>query len=282
MDKNSALTAFAALSQETRLDVFRLLIKAGENGMPAGEISETLDVRQNTMSTNLSILAQSGLVRNERQGRSIRYFADVDGLRGLLTYLMDDCCGGRPDLCAPLFSQTKSGTRSMPQTKYNVLFICTGNSARSIFAESILRQEAGDRFTAWSAGTKPRSELNPFALDVLERKGHNISVLRAKNVAEFQTEDAPKFDFVFTVCDRAANEECPAWSGQPVSAHWGMNDPVKVEGTEAERALAFQQTYGALQNRIKAFTALPLAALDRISLQKAVDDIGRADAGVPA
>lgn len=169
----------------------------------------------------------------------------------------------------------------MPTSKFKVLFICTGNSARSIFAESILRKEAGDRFEAYSAGTKPRSELNPFALDVLAQKGHDISVMRAKNVSEFQQEDAPRFDFVFTVCDQAANEDCPAWTGQPVSAHWGMPDPVKAEGTDAQKSLAFQQAYGALHNRIKVFTALPFATLDRISLQKAVDDIGAdARAGV--
>jgi len=170
----------------------------------------------------------------------------------------------------------------MTDRKYNVLFICTGNSARSIFAESILQREAGDRFVAYSAGTRPQSELNPFALEVLEQKDHDISVLRAKNVSEFQTEDAPRFDFVFTVCNQAANEECPAWSGQPVSAHWGMPDPVKVEGTDAEKSLAFQQTYGVLHNRIRAFTALPIKSLDRMSLQAAVDEIGRQDAGAPA
>ncbi|MGH1423663.1 MAG: ArsR/SmtB family transcription factor [Pseudooceanicola sp.] len=105
MDKNHALTAFAALSQPVRLDVFRLLIKAGEDGMSAGDISTALDVRQNTMSTNLSILVQSGLIRNERQGRSIRYFADIDGMRGLLAFLMEDCCGGRPDLCQPVIKE---------------------------------------------------------------------------------------------------------------------------------------------------------------------------------
>ena len=170
----------------------------------------------------------------------------------------------------------------MPGRKYNVLFICTGNSARSIFAESILRKEAGDRFEAFSAGTKPNSELNPFALKVLEQKGHDIAVLRSKNVTEFQGPDAPKFDFVFTVCNQAANEDCPAWTGQPVSAHWGMPDPVKVEGADAEKSLAFHQAYGALRNRIMAFTALPIASLDSISLQKAVDDIGRTNAGAPA
>jgi len=170
----------------------------------------------------------------------------------------------------------------MSDQKYKVLFICTGNSARSIFAESILRKEAGDRFEAYSAGTRPRSELNRFALDVLQQKGHDISVLRAKNIAEFQGDGAVKFDFVFTVCNQAANEECPAWTGQPVSAHWGMPDPVKAEGTDAQKSLAFHQAYGALRNRIVAFAALPIASLDRISLQRAVDDIGRTDAGAPA
>ena len=117
---------------------------------------------------------------------------------------------------------------------------------------------------------------------MLEQKGHDVSVLRSKNVGEFQGPAAARFDFVFTVCNQAANEECPAWSGQPVSAHWGMPDPVKAEGTHAEKSLAFQQTYGALHNRIKAFSALPVASLDRISLQKAVDDLGRKDAGAPA
>lgn len=170
----------------------------------------------------------------------------------------------------------------MSDRTYTVLFICTGNSARSVFAESILRTEGSDRFEAFSAGTRPTSELNPYALEVLKQNGHDTSVLRAKSVAEFQKPDAPAFDFVFTVCDRAANEECPPWDGQPVSAHWGMPDPVKVEGTEAERSLAFQQAYGALRNRIVAFTALPFTSLDHISLQRAVDDIGRTRAEAPA
>ena len=170
----------------------------------------------------------------------------------------------------------------MTDRKYTVLFICTGNSARSIFAESILRKEAGDRFEVFSAGTKPYSELNPFALEVLAAKGHDTSILRAKNVSEFQGPDAPKLDFVFTVCDQAANEECPSWHGQPVNAHWGMPDPVKVEGTDAEKSLAFQHAYGALRNRILLFTSLPLTSLDRMSLQRAVDDIGRGMVDAPA
>jgi arsenate reductase len=165
----------------------------------------------------------------------------------------------------------------MPETRpsYRVLFICTGNSARSIFAETLLRELGGARFEVFSAGTRPRSELNPFAVQVLRDKGHDITGLRAKTVAEFQGPDAPSFDFVFTVCDRAANEDCPPWPGQPVSGHWGLPDPVQAEGTEAERALAFQNVYGALRNRVQAFVALPIEALDAMSLQRAVDEIGR-------
>ena len=158
---------------------------------------------------------------------------------------------------------------------YSVLFICSGNSTRSIFAEAIMNQSGQGRFRAYSAGIKPYSELNPTAIETLERYGYDVSGLRAKNVTEFQGPDAPKLDFVFTVCDDAANEECPPWPGQPINGHWGMPDPVKAEGTEAERALAFQRTFGMLKRRIDSFVALAPDRLDRISLQRAVDDIGR-------
>ena len=163
----------------------------------------------------------------------------------------------------------------MADKKFNVLFVCTGNSARSIFAETILRDMVGDKFTAYSAGTAHRSELNPFAVEMLKSKGHDVSLLRSKNIEEFQGADAPQMDFIFTVCDRAANEECPTWPGQPISGHWGMPDPVKAEGTDAQKRLAFHQTYGALHNRIIAFTALSFENLNRGSLQKHVDEIGK-------
>ena len=161
----------------------------------------------------------------------------------------------------------------MPDRRFRVLFICTANSARSIFAETILRDMAGDRFEVFSAGTKPQSELNPMAVEMLRSKGFDTGDLRSKNLSEFQGEDAPDFDFVFTVCDRAANEACPPWPGQPMTAHWSTPDPVKATGTQAERMLAFQHAFGMLRNRITAFAALPLNTLDRISLQHALDDI---------
>ena len=163
----------------------------------------------------------------------------------------------------------------MADPTYSVLFICTGNSARSIFAEALLRDEGKGRFTACSAGTKALSDLNPFAVEVLRRNGHDVSALRAKHVSEFQGPDAPKLDFVFTVCDRAANEECPPWPGQPLTAHWGLPDPVRVTGTDAEKAYAFADIYAQMRRRIVAFAALPIESLNRLSLQNRLDEIGR-------
>lgn len=161
----------------------------------------------------------------------------------------------------------------MTHGSYNVLFICSGNSARSIFAETLLRDMGGARFRAYSAGTRPESGLNPLAVEMLRRKGHVVDTLHAKGVEAFQGEGAPVFDFVFTVCD-ISREECPAWPGQPISAHWSMEDPAAVTGSEAERMLAFQQAYGMLRNRIAAFVALPVGTLDRASLQAQVERIG--------
>lgn len=270
------------LGHPQRLAVFRLLMRRYPDRVPAGELAEALDLKASTLSAYLSALGRAGLVVQERAGTSLRYQIAMTEVRRTLDYLLHDCCRGRPELCSPVPLSRTTGNPPMSDHKFRVLFICTGNSARSIFAESILRKEAGDRFEAYSAGTRPRSELNPFALDVLRQKGHDISVLRARNIAEFQGKGAPKFDFVFTVCDRAANEACPAWEGQPVSAHWGMPDPVKAEGTDAQKSLAFHQAYGILRNRIAIFAALPIAALDRLSLQKAVDDIGQVATGAEA
>lgn len=265
----------STLGHPQRLTIFRMLMRRMPDKVPAGEISTALDIKPSTLSAYLSNLLDAGLLSQTRVGTSLRYSVNVTNVQGMLDFLLLDCCRGRPDMCSPLAAGFGQGMMDMSLKKFNVLFICTGNSARSIFAETILRDMAGDRFDVYSAGTKPFSELNPMAVDVLRQKGHDVSALRAKNVQEFMGEGAPKFDFVFTVCDQAANEDCPAWSGQPISAHWGMVDPVKASGSGAERSLAFQAAYGALRNRIGVFTALPMNTLDRMSLQKAVDDIGQ-------
>ncbi|WP_425053131.1 helix-turn-helix domain-containing protein [Psychromarinibacter sp. S121] len=278
-DVPSQLTA---LGHPQRLAIFRLLMRRYPDEVPAGEIAQVLQLKASTLSAYLNALMRAGLVAQSRLGTSLRYAIDMKSVQGMFGNLMLDCCRGRPDLCPPVSSAEMEKAMTNADQKYNVLFICTGNSARSIFAETILRETAGDKFNAYSAGTRPTSELNPFAVELLESKGHDITPLRSKNIQEFAGEEAPQLDFVFTVCDRAANEECPAWAGQPISAHWSTPDPVKVEGTDAEKSLAFQHAYGALRNRIRAFTALPIGSLDRISLQAAVDDIARAGEGETA
>ena len=265
----------STLGHPQRLALFRLRMRRYPDHVPATELAQALGIKPNTLSTYVSALMQAGLVSQERVGTSLRYAIDMDATSQTIDYLLQDCCRGRPEICTQNIYPAPA--RGSPRTDptYSVLFICTGNSARSIFAEAIMHDLAGDRFAAYSAGTKPQSEMNPFARAILEQKGHDVTILRSKNIAEFQSSDAPSFDFVFTVCNQAANEECPAWTGQPISAHWGMPDPAMVEGSEAHKSLAFQQTYGALRNRITGFTNLPITSLDRISLQKAVDEIGR-------
>ena len=261
----------AVLSHPQRLGVFRLLVRRAPDVLPAGEIAEVMGLKASTASAYLSALTRAGLITQTRRGTSLLYSLNTSGAQSMVSDLFLDCCRGRPELCPPL----AGSARPPAQRRYNVLFICTGNSVRSIFAEALLRHLGGERFNAFSAGTIPQSRMNPLAVELLAAKGLPTDTLRAKTVAEFQGEDAPAFDFVFTVCDRAANEECPAWQGQPISAHWGLPDPVKAEGTEAEKRLAFQQAYALMRHRIAAFTALPVAALDRISLQHEVDEIGR-------
>lgn len=163
---------------------------------------------------------------------------------------------------------------------FNVLFLCTGNSARSILAEAIMNQMGAGKFKAYSAGSFPKGQVHPMALDLLKLSGHPIESLRSKSWDEFSGPDAPVMDFVFTVCDNAANEVCPIWPGQPMSAHWGLPDPAAVEGTEVEQRLAFADTYRMLGNRIRIFTNLPIRSLDEMTLQRQIDDIGRARAKV--
>lgn len=261
----------AILGHPQRILVFRMLIRRFPDSVPAGELADELDLKASTLSNYLNALQRSGLVKQERSGTSLLYSVEMNNVQQMLDYLIVDCCRGRPDICMP-FAQ---GSETVTDRKFNVLFLCVGNSARSIFAESLLRQLGGDRFNVYSAGTQPTSQLNPFALQVLSDKGHDTSILRSKHMSEFAAPDAPEMDFVFTVCNQAANEECPAWEGQPISGHWGMPDPVNATGTDAEKSLAFQNAYGALRRRIEAFTSLPVESLDRITLQSAVDDIGR-------
>ena len=165
--------------------------------------------------------------------------------------------------------------------RYDVLFLCTGNSARSIMAECLLERIGGGRFRAFSAGSHPSGAVHPYALELLERRNHRTDHLRSKDWSEFALPDAPAMDFVFTVCDRAAGEVCPIWPGQPIQAHWGFPDPAAATGKEAEVRAAFAGVYREIATRIEIFTSLPLASLDRLALKRRLDEIGasRASAG---
>jgi arsenate reductase (thioredoxin) len=158
---------------------------------------------------------------------------------------------------------------------YNVLFLCTGNSARSILAEALVNHWGRGRFVGYSAGSAPKGKVHPIALELLEHLNMPTAGMRSKSWDEFERPDAAKLDFVFTVCDNAAAEECPVWPGQPMTAHWGVADPAAVEGSDTDKWLAFRQAFRELESRIKIFTSLPIKSLDRVKLQEHLRDIGR-------
>ena len=163
----------------------------------------------------------------------------------------------------------------MSRQPFNVLFLCTGNSARSIMAEAVLNQLGGGQFKAYSAGSHPKGEIHPLALALLKQNKVPTEMLRSKPWDEFAFPEAPSLDFVFTVCDKAAGEMCPIWPGQPMTAHWGIPDPAAVEGTDEQRRHAFLSTFHELSQRIRIFTSLPIRSLDRIKMQERLNAIGR-------
>lgn len=158
---------------------------------------------------------------------------------------------------------------------FNVLFLCTGNSARSIIAEAVMNRIGVGKFKAYSAGSQPKGEVHPVALELLNKQNYDVSAFRSKDWTEFAEPGAPQMDFVFTVCDNAAAEACPVWPGQPMSAHWGLPDPAAVISSEVDQHLAFADTLRMLTQRIDIFINLPLSSLDKMALQKRLDDIGR-------
>jgi protein-tyrosine-phosphatase/DNA-binding transcriptional ArsR family regulator len=268
-EKMEIVESLSALSHPHRLRIFRLLVRRYPDAVPSGEIARALDLPANSCSVYLSALKQAGLVRSLREGTTVRYEIDRAAIAEFTSELFGECCRGRPDLCPEFGAQPNEP--SSDSRPFNVLFICTGNSARSIMAEALLKALGKGRFNAFSAGTRPRDGVNRTALGFLATKGYDICGLESKSLARFTGPEAPKMDFVFTVCDRAANEECAAWPGHPLTAHWGLADPAQVTGGEAERQLAFQQAFDVLHNRISAFTALPIETLDRLTIQTEID-----------
>lgn len=249
------------LGHPQRLAIFRLLMRRYPDRVAAGEIAAALGLKPSTLSAYLAALMQAGLVSQKRDSRSLLYRVEMTAARQSFDYLILDCCRGRPDACSPL-----SGMGGRGAGRLNVLFLCSGNSARSIFAEAILRDLSGDRFAAFSAGTQPRAAPHPQALALLAARGHDTGALRAKSLRDFQRPDAPQMDVVLTVCDRAANEDGPAWPGAPVTGHFSTPDPV-----DTGDAAAFQRAYDSLHSRISQLAADLRAEMKRDEKQRVVD-----------
>ena len=259
----------AALAHPNRLSLFRLLMRRYPDAVPAGEIAAALNFKPNTASAYLAALKQAGLIAQRRRGTSSLYRADLAGLRGLFDGLMEGCCQNRAGLCLPPWP--KEAPVPAPERPLNVLFLCSGNSARSLMAEALLTRLGGGGFRAFSAGTQPADTPQAGATALLQSKGFETSLLLPKPLDYFASGDAPMMDFTITLCDFAANEEPPAWPGQPLSAHWGMPDPVSAGGTAGD----FQDAFAQLHARIQSFTALPFDTLDTQQLQDHLDRIGQ-------
>ncbi len=274
MDSEKAALGFTALGQTTRLDLLRLLLARGPNGLAAGDIAAALGVTPSTLSFHLRALDQAGLIRPTRQGRSLVYAAQVAALRELLAFVADACCEGQPERCGDLAALLSPKAEEAPMSVFNVLFLCSRNSARSVMAEAILNKLGEGRFRAYSAGSEPSPEgPMPEVIAQLSALGHDVSALSSKSWNLFMEPDAPRMDFVITLCDILAGQVCPDFGETMITAAWPMPDPAKFTGNAAERATLLNELYAGLHRRIGIFASLPIAALDRIALKARLDEL---------
>lgn len=259
------LEQLSTLSHPQRMAIFRLLIRRYPDALPVSEILHSLTIKPSTASVYLAALKSADLVHQKRSGTHLYYSANIQASQDIVSGLFKDCCGNRADLCLP--------AREDQAREPRVLFLCTGNSARSIMAEAILRDWPNTSFKVASAGTDPRSKPNSIALDILETNGHNISDLNSKHLSEFRDS---AFDFIFTVCDSAANEDTHAFAGAPILSHWSTLDPVpnEVPSKHVDNLrVDFQTAYDTLHKRISKFVTLSFETDNRLDLQSMVDDI---------
>lgn len=280
MDELNVVARFGSLGQSTRLAVLRSLLKVHPDGLNAGDIARMYDVPHNTMSAHLAVLSRAGLVLVERQGRVMNYRAGVGAFRELVEFMARDCCGGRPELCGdilqryPAPSDVTTETESFMTPAFNVLFLCTHNSARSIMAEALLEKIGRGQFRAYSAGSEPARAPLLEVLERLEVLGHDVSTLRCKSWDEFKGPNAPRMDFVIALCDAPHGQMCPDLSGQYVTAAWPLPDPAEFKGSATERTTLLNELYAMICRRIEIFTSLPLRSLDRMALKARLDEIG--------
>ncbi|PHR56405.1 MAG: ArsR family transcriptional regulator [Robiginitomaculum sp.] len=296
-DEQQALAAFGALSHVSRLAIYKMLAARWPDQMMAGELAEVLGIGASTLSAHLSKLRQAGLIGVNRKGTSLFYFFNEVGTQKVSSYWADlagaaiaaPIANRKPEVKAkrpPATAQAKpvppspkeaeatETTTPQAQTgRRTVLFLCTGNSARSILAESILNRLGSRDFVAFSAGSNPVGKIHPAASSLLGDYGYAVRNLSSKSWTEFAGTDAPALDMAITVCDDAADETCPVWPGGPIAAHWGLPDPAAVTGSKAQIAVAFEQTYEALEARISALLDLSMDEMDRAEMQLALNAI---------
>jgi arsenate reductase len=286
MDADQAALTFTALGQATRLELMRLLLGAGPGGVAAGELAVRLGVPASTLSFHLRALEQSGLIAATRQRRSLIYAPRIVQLRALIAFLVDACRDGGPERCGDIARRLTQNMEflAMPApARFNVLFLCTRNSARSIMAEAILAKLAPDRFASHSAGSEPsRDGPMPEVLSQLKALGHDISGLQAKSWDVFTGPDAPRMDFVIALSDMLDGEASPDFDARILTAAWPLPDPVQFHGSAAERAAMLNELYASLHRRIGIFTSLPFQALDRMAMKARLDELAHATQAVPA
>jgi len=284
MESKDAAQIFGALAQESRLAALRLLLAEGPNGLAAGDLADRLDTPASTTSFHLSALERAGLISATRHGRQVIYAVRIIALRELLAFLTEACCSGRPELCGdisellpPLPEESPSMTPA-----FNVLFVCTHNSARSIMAEAILAKVGGNRFRAYSAGSDPSKSPLPEVIDKLRALGHDVTALHCKSWNVFTGPDAPRMDFLITLCDTQDDQTCPDLGDKVVTGTWSLPDPAKFTGSKVERSALLNELYGGLNRRIRIFINLPFAKLERMALKIRLDEIGIGPVGVLA
>ena len=277
MNDIAAIDRLASLAQPTRLAAVRRLLTAYPGSVAAGDLAKACEAPHNTMSAHLAILMRAGLIRVERAGRAMNYRADVNAFRELMVFLMGDCCSGRPDLCGDIARLVPPNAEVPDPTMvpaFNVLFLCTRNSARSIMAEALLERIGKGRFNAYSAGSDPARRPMPEVLERLRHLDHDVSKLRCKSWNEFTGSNAPRMDFVIALCDTPQGQVCPDLGEKLVNAAWPLPDPAAFTGSPTERVTLLNELYAMIRRRLEIFTNLPFASLDKMALKKRLDEIG--------
>ena len=274
----TAIEGFASLGQPTRLEALRRLLSVHPESLLAGEIARLCEVPHNTMSNHLSVLARAGLIVADKDGRTVNYRADIAGLRGLIDFLAHDCCGGNPELCGHLpavaAASAPEPSPDILEPAFNVLFLCTQNSARSIMAEALLQKIGRGRFHVYSAGSHPAEAPLPEVIDRLKHLGHDVAHLRCKSWNEFTGPEAPRMDFVIALCDTPQGQFCPDIRTKFVTGAWPVPDPAQFTGSASERTTLLNELYAMIRRRLEIFISLPFASLDRMALKARLDEIG--------